>query len=154
MTIDGDWYNELNSKMVLAARGPAITGKYHTAVGNASGIYELVGRIDGKAGSSRAVAFVVSWENSEGDSESVTAWSGEVQAEGQDDERILTTWLLTRETDPQNNWKSTVVGQDVFTRRPPNSAAVKARRLHASPHPPQIAGSIVGPDKRAGQALG
>jgi len=147
MALDGDWYNELKSKMVLTVKGPAITGKYHTAVGSATGIYDLVGRIDSKAGSSRAIAFVVSWENDDGNSEAVTAWSGEVQAEGQDDERIITTWLLTVETDPKNNWKSTIVGQDVFTRTPPSDAVVKARLLQALPHPAQITGFILGRDK-------
>jgi hypothetical protein len=138
MALDGDWYNELKSKMVLSVTGAGITGTYHTAVGNATGVYDLVGRIDSKAGSSRGIAFVVSWENTYGNSESVTAWSGEVQVDGQD-ERILTTWLLTMETDPANNWESTIVGQDVFTRTPPSDADVKARLLRAIPHPAQTA---------------
>lgn len=147
MALDGDWYNELKSKMVLTVKGASVTGQYHTAVGNASGIYDLVGRIDDQAGSSRAIAFVVSWQNSDGNSESATAWSGEVQVEGQEDERIITTWLLTMETDPQNNWKSTIVGQDVFTRTPPSDAAVKSRLLQALPHPTDIPGFILGRDK-------
>jgi hypothetical protein len=41
MDLNGDWYNELGSKMTLRVKGSSITGKYHTAVGDADGIYEL-----------------------------------------------------------------------------------------------------------------
>jgi hypothetical protein len=135
MALDGDWYNELKSKMVLKVTGAEITGKYHTAVGNASGIYDLVGRIDSGAARSRTIGFVVSWENQYGRSESVTTWSGEVQVDDQGEERIVTTWLLTIETDPANNWKSTIVGTDIFTRTPPDDAKTRVALLRARPHP-------------------
>jgi hypothetical protein len=50
----------------------------------------------------------------------VTAWSGEYRVkhtDGADQEVLKTTWLLTIETKEADEWKSTLVGQDVFTRR-------------------------------------
>jgi hypothetical protein len=136
MPLDGDWYNELKSKMVLSVKGADITGHYHTEVGDATGIYELRGRVDTKGGRSRAIGFVVSWENEHGRSESVTTWSGEVETNDQGEDRIFTTWLLTKETDPANNWKSTLVRQDVFSRTPPDPAKVtRVRMLKPRSHP-------------------
>ena len=63
MDINGDWFNELGSKMVLQVHGSTITGKYHTAVGDADGIYELVGRVSIPADENRTLGFVVAWQN-------------------------------------------------------------------------------------------
>jgi hypothetical protein len=136
MTLDGDWYNELGSMMRLTVTGNQISGTYHTAVGTATGVYELTGRTDtNNSAQSRNVGFVVSWENEHGSSDSVTAWSGQRQViAGQ--ETITTTWLLTIETGPKANWKSTMVGKDVFTRTPPAADKVTlAQQLRGPSHP-------------------
>ncbi len=139
MRLDGEWFNELGSKMILKVKGRNITGTYHTAVGDASGIYELVGRTDTNAGATRNVGFVVSWENDKkGSSNAVTAWSGELQMDANGDQVIVTTWLLTEETDPIDNWKSTIIGKDVFRRTTPTAASARrARKLRRPSHKPR-----------------
>ena len=105
----------LGSYMILNVKGKNITGGYHTPVGNASGVYELSGKIDTDNDESTAIGWVVLWNNQSGSSDSITAWSGQVQ-EISGEERIVTTWLLTTETDVDDAWHSTLIGKDIFTR--------------------------------------
>ena len=115
MNINGIWFNELGSQMDLHVSGKNITGTYHTKVGDASGIYDLSGKIDVDNDASTAIGWIVLWNNQFGSSDSVTAWSGQIQAiDGI--ERIVTTWLLTSETDVNDTWHSTLIGKDTFTR--------------------------------------
>lgn len=54
MALSGQWLNELGSRMHLEASADGtLRGTYHTQVGNAEGIYRLVGSFDpdGAAGS-------------------------------------------------------------------------------------------------------
>ena len=123
MTLAGKWYNELGSMMTLKVKNGQLSGTYHTAVGKTkkSGSYALIGRYDAKAKKKNcALGFVVSWQNTVQAIGSVTAWSGQYQVRKRQ-ETILTTWLLTDETKSANNWKSTLVGSDTFTRNPPSS---------------------------------
>jgi hypothetical protein len=117
--------------------GSLVTGTYQSKVGDAEGIYTLYGITDeGTGDSTPNIGFTVSWVNpSYGNSNSVTAWSGQLQII--DNEEVMTTlWLLTQETNPTNNWASTRVGQDVFKRNPPTEAQVAARLSRGSlPHP-------------------
>jgi Avidin family len=130
MPLDGDWYNELGSKMTLEVHGQEIRGRYFTAVGDAEGIYHLSGRTNE---SNTILGFSVAWQNSFGDSESATAWSGQYLS---DEDEILTTWLLTDQTDEADEWKSTNIGQDVFQRQAPNKQTIqKAVLLRAPSHP-------------------
>ena len=124
MNINGIWYNELGSSMTLATNGKNITGMYQTAVGNASGQYDLVGQIDTNVGSSTAIGFVVMWNNASGSSDCVTVWSGQCQVINGED-IIVTTWLLTGETDPSDDWASTLINKDVFTRAQPAAEVIK-----------------------------
>lgn len=139
MSIAGVWYNELGSMVEFVQNANSLTGTYQTAVGDASGKYDLSGRIDSApSDGGQAVGWVVAWTNSaHGSSHSVTSWSGQLQtsSDGQDEE-IVAFWLLTSEQIPQNDWSATNVGQDVFTRRPPTPAQISAarKRRHAS-HP-------------------
>jgi hypothetical protein len=126
MDLNGIWYNELGSRMELIVQGKNITGTYHTAVGDASGIYDLVGQTDTDNDQSQAVGFVVVWQNQYGSSDSVTTWSGQYQTiEGED--TIVTTWLLTMETSPDHDWSSTLVNKDIFTRFAPNDDEINQR---------------------------
>jgi hypothetical protein len=130
MPLNGDWFNELGSKMTLNVDGQDISGKYFTAVGDAEGIYDLSGRTNED---NTVLGFSIAWQNSYGDSESATAWSGEYHS---DEDVIVTTWLLTDQTDEANDWKSTTVGKDVFQRQSPSERAVsQARRFCAPAHP-------------------
>lgn len=124
MDLNGTWYNELGSCMTLAVDGNNITGTYQTAVGDASGTYDLVGRTDTDNDASQAVGFVVTWQNQYGSSDSVTTWSGQYQiVDGID--TIVATWLLTQETNNDDDWKSTLVNKDLFIRTAPNKEKVQ-----------------------------
>lgn len=142
MPLSGTWYNELNSEMNLHVQavsngGSLVTGAYITKVGDAAGIYSLGGMTDeGTGDATPNVGFSVSWANpTYGNSNSVTAWSGQLQVI--DGEEVLTTfWLLTQETNPANNWSATRIGQDVFRRKPPTDEQVAARlQLGQLSHP-------------------
>jgi avidin family protein len=65
----------------------------------------------------------------------LTSWSGQLQElDGQ--EAITTFWLLTIETKPDANWKSTLIGQDIFRHtRPTDESISQALRLRNSSHP-------------------
>jgi len=117
MEIEGKWYNELGSVVNFEVNGGQLSGIYHTAVGDAEGIYPLTGRINTSVETGQAIGFVVVWQNEWRDSNSVTAWSGQTQVINGAD-TIITTWLLTDETPVEDDWKSTIVGKDTFTRIP------------------------------------
>ena len=126
MSLEGIWYNELGSKVELEVDDCSIEGTYHTTVGDAQGIYRLVGRTDGQhMGTNQAVGFVVSWVNEvNGNSFSVTAWS---------------EWLLTTETNPDDDWVSTLVGHDTFRRTPPSEEEMTRRwKRGPQPHPGRL----------------
>ena len=124
MPLAGTWYNQLGSRMELTVYQGKVSGWYETAVGSAAGRYELAGRTDTDDDSARNVGWVVSWENDKGSSDSVTTWSGELQTIN-GEAIISTTWLLTIETAPDANWKSTLIGKDIFTRTPPDKESSK-----------------------------
>jgi hypothetical protein len=119
MSLEGKWYNQLGSEMNLTIKNGLVTGTYHTAVGDAKGIYPLAGRSDITNDTTPNIGFVVSWENEYANAESVTAWSGQFQIIN-NEEVITTFWLLTIETNPNLNWRSTLVGRDVFKRVKPS----------------------------------
>jgi hypothetical protein len=133
MGLEGVWYNELGSQMTLSVDGAVITGTYMTAVGDAQGQYPLYGAANSNPSSfGQAVGWVVAWVNDSGDADSVTAWSGQYQQiDGGD--TLTAMWLLTSETPAAEDWASTQVGQDVFTRQLPAPEAI-ARRLKVG-HP-------------------
>jgi hypothetical protein len=126
MNIHGIWYNELGSTMSLIVNGNSLTGKYQTAVGDAKGTYDLVGQIDVGSNADEALGWVVLWSNEFGSKNSITTWSGQrQQINGVD--TIMTTWLLTTETAMDGEWRSTLVGKDVFTRQKPNLEQLKTK---------------------------
>lgn len=142
MPISGTWFNELNSAMELSVSespngGSVITGIYKSQVGAADGIYNLSGITDeGTGDATPNIGFSVSWVNpTNGNSNSVTSWSGQLQiVNGQ--EIITAFWLLTQETNPTNNWSATRIGEDVFTRNPPTPEQIESRLSKGSlPHP-------------------
>lgn len=56
-----------------------------------------------------ALGFVVDWREVHG----ATAWVGHYFPA---EEVIRMTWIMATETDPQDDWKSTIIGHDVFHR--------------------------------------
>ncbi|WP_259015294.1 avidin/streptavidin family protein [Emticicia fluvialis] len=113
--LEGVWYNELGSKMTLQVLGSNISGTYETKVGDAEGMYNLIGQVDGQTGNCMAIGWVVVWQNGLMNSDSVTSWSGQFRTDF-GDPMIVTTWLLTTETSISNEWQSTIVGKDYFTK--------------------------------------
>jgi Avidin family len=134
MSLSGEWVNELGSRMRLNADAKgALQGTYHTQVGSAEGVYPLVGSYDADgANGSQSLTFCVTWRNNELNSHSATAWAGQLQHDDQGDV-IVTTWLLTRETDRIDDWESTMVGQDVY--RPALEGKPWKRARRVAPHP-------------------
>ncbi|MCP9946055.1 avidin/streptavidin family protein [Streptomyces somaliensis] len=128
--ITGTWYNQLGSTFIVTATPDgSLVGTYESAVGNAENRYMLTGRYDSAAatdGSGTALGWTVAWRNSYRNAHSVATWSG--QYFGGANERITTQWLLTSGTTPANEWKSTVVGHDLFTKTKPSAAAIAAAR--------------------------
>lgn len=133
----GTWYNELGSKIELVVRNDGtIEGVYEVVPGGVVNIYKAVGAADMSAfEGNRSFGFVVSWNNNYQNQHSITAWSGQYRRI--DGEEVLTaTWLLTRETRPQDGWASTLVGSDVFKRTPPSISDVNRKQQYApSAHP-------------------
>jgi hypothetical protein len=133
MAIDGTWYNELGSLLTITSSGSSISGTYQTAVGNAEGIYDLVGSIN--SDTDPAVGWVVLWSNQYGDRNSLTCWAGQYFSDG-NPEVLITMWLLRTETMEGQNWAATQVGEDVFYR---SQQLAKARgtvaSLRAPAHP-------------------
>lgn len=101
--IIGTWYNELGSVMEISqASDGQFSGHYYTRVGNAQlYTYDLIGRYDADP-NGRTLGWTVAWYNAlNGSSGSTTTWSGQYQVDSEP--RILTTWLLTVQTDPDDN---------------------------------------------------
>ena len=131
----GKWFNELGSCMnITAARDGMLHGKYETAVGIADKTYDLTGRYDTDGNS---LGWTVTWNNCTGSSYSTTGWSGQYQLDPCTKEpRILTTWLLTAQTNPSNDWNSTNIGADVFQPvAPPPDTCLRAKHSCQQSHP-------------------
>ncbi len=120
----GTWYGQRGSRLVLSvAHDGRIEGKYHTSNDNEPHTtFDVSGMSDTRAfGGSRSVGFVVCWNNEYVNQHSVTAWSGQYQIIN-GEEVLATSWLLTRETAPEDDWAATMVGQDTFRRAPVGEA--------------------------------
>ena len=127
MDIQGTWFNELGSTMVLrpVSRGQ-FSGDYRTAVSAtacARGVFRITGRSATDIGGD-TLGFVVSWNNRGSVCKPVTAWSGQAQTINGVDQ-INAFWLLTVESNPDMNWYATHVGQDVFTRTRPTDEVIE-----------------------------
>ena len=127
-SVGGEWHNELGSKMFINYNSDVpgqFTGTYYSAVGTAIKEYPLVGRYDTTGDTTEGtMGFTVQWQNDCKNSKSVTTWSGQRQLDATGNACILTTWLLTEGTVQADNWKSTTVGSDVFTRDAVQAPAV------------------------------
>lgn len=127
MDIQGTWFNELGSTMVLrpVSRGQ-FSGDYRTAVSAtacARGVFRITRRSATDIGGD-TLGFVVSWNNRGSVCKSVAAWSGQAQTINGVDQ-INAFWLLTVESNPDMNWYATHVGQDVFTRTRPTDEVIE-----------------------------
>ena len=108
-------------------------GTYSSAVGEVEKEYLLLGSFD-TAG--QTLGWVVSWQNQHQNIHRTTSWSGQAQYDPTiSDFVILTNWLLTAETSPENDWNSTHIGQDTFMRLQPSkeqttTAKLRSQRSH------------------------
>lgn len=123
MDVNGIWYNELTSTMLLKVADKNVSGWYISAVGEASGPYELVGFLD-RSDDSPTIGWTVTWQNSKMSAHSVTTWCGQAQSV-QGEEQIDTTWLLVRSTRVAEDWEATMVSKDLFRRARASDSEVK-----------------------------
>ncbi len=122
--ISGEWVNEYGSLMRILGVD-VLTGQFYgtyESTTGASGKYRVVGLTDTQPDysiDSQTIAFSVSWRDMGGtptDANWVSAFSGQIQIL-QNQEIMTTTYLLQKNTDPQNNWESTIVDKATFTRK-------------------------------------
>jgi hypothetical protein len=129
MNVEGTWYNELGSTMVITqVEEGVINGNYTTAVsstGCAQGSFNLVGTTDTDSGG-EGIAFSVCWQNDTSQCASVTAWSGQAQTINGEDQ-IIAFWLLTVESALDQDWYATHVGQDTFSRTQPTKEQIASK---------------------------
>jgi hypothetical protein len=110
--LDGVWRNQFGSELRLEVDGAGgLKGAYRTAhavlTGHSNAVVGSYNPAPSNAGS--VLGFVVVWD----ELRSLTAWSGQYHP-GAD--LIRATWLMTNETLEDEDWRSTIVGQDVFRR--------------------------------------
>lgn len=130
--LNGDWYNELGSKMSLTADDTgSLSGTYHSNVGGVPQDYPLSGRFDpSQLWVTVRVGISLGWtvtyiyddlkdkDDDEDDvhKHSTATWSGLFfDDNGANPARIITQWLLTSSTEEADIWESTSVGNDTFT---------------------------------------
>jgi hypothetical protein len=137
MGLEGKWHNELGSTLIIKeVTDGTLFGTYETAVseGCATGQFAVVGRTDVESGGD-TVGFAVTWLNDQSKCNSTTTWAGQyLTVNGQ--ESLTALWLLVTKTEPDEQWASTLVGEDVFTREtatPEQQKEAAARKRH--PHP-------------------
>jgi hypothetical protein len=135
----GTWYNELGSEVILKQDvNGVIVGEYRTAVeGNtgAAGVsHSVVYGIGTRGNANSTFAIIVVWRGGA----SVTGWVGQCHICGENKaEMIETTWLLRSKLDKcGDNWKSTMYGEDTFTREEQKEGP----RKHLDTHTPDRSG--------------
>ena len=124
--------------MVITSVDPAtgvFGGIYCSKVGDAEKWYVLTGRQDTDG---ETVGWTVNWNNASNNSHSVTTWSGQ-QRLRDGDSLILTTWLLTSQTSPENDWESTQIGFDQFSLNDPSSEEKEKAKFHCRKSHPKDA---------------
>jgi hypothetical protein len=135
--LNGTWYNEWGSRVELHVEADGtIQGQFHPAVGDTMGKFKLLGLADkDESHGSRSLGFAVAWQNESINLHSVTAWSGQFHTDN-DEPLLVMTWLLTKETHPEDDWLSTFVGHDLYRHTPYNTDETDTkRRKGPSSHP-------------------
>ncbi|XP_031571391.1 uncharacterized protein LOC116305592 [Actinia tenebrosa] len=133
--ITGTWYNELGSEVILNqyANG-VIVGEYRTAVerkkGSAGESHSKVYGISTPGNPNSTFAIMVVWRGGA----SVTGWVGQCHICGENKTEIIeTTWLLRSKLEKcGDNWKSTMYGENSFTREEQKEGP----RKHLGTHTP------------------
>ena len=110
--LGGRWHNQLGSELVLdAGADGSLHGTYRTATGAGQGTTASVHGSCGPAGGGEGalVGFVVSWPTVQ----ALTAWCGRYRSV---DDTIEASWVMRTAADPEDDWRSTFIGHDVFHR--------------------------------------
>ncbi|XP_031553095.1 uncharacterized protein LOC116290228 [Actinia tenebrosa] len=142
--ITGTWYNELGSEVILNqyANG-IIVGEYRTAVerkkGSAGESHSKVYGISTPGNPNSTFAIMVVWRGGA----SVTGWVGQCHICGENKTEIIeTTWLLRSKLEKcGDNWKSTMYGENSFTREEQKEGP----RKHLGTHTPDRDGEDADP---------
>ncbi len=117
--LSGIWYNDLGSEMILKqdSRG-IIVGDYRTGVerkrGSAGTSYSLVYGMGSRSNKKSTFAFFVIWSKGA----SVAGFVGQCNICGVDKrEQIESAWVLRKRVSKcGDDWKSTMSGENTFTR--------------------------------------
>ena len=115
---DGTWVNQLGSEVTFTTDPVGgLHGEYCGGAGSVAGRrYPIIGTYHRDALSPTVpMAFTVNWA----EAHCVTTWCGHFMA---DLDEIRMTWLMSTETETGDEWKSTVIGHDVFRRLPQTGA--------------------------------
>lgn len=130
--ITGTWQNEFGSLMDIETVDPVtgiFSGIYSSSTG-ATGKYLFVGLTDPQPDpkvNSQTLSFANSWRDLGGDPADanwMSAFSGQLQiVDGV--QVITTTYLLQQNTDPANNWGSTIIDKATYKRYSGNTEGGK-----------------------------
>lgn len=113
--LSGVWRNQLGSELVLHADGfGGLTGSFRPAGGPSTvGGHGVWGTYDTGATGDMVLSFTVKWP----ETHALTVWVGHRRvAEG----TIQTTWLMVTDIRPEDEWRGTMLGHDVFQRIAPD----------------------------------
>lgn len=119
--ITGVWQNEFGSLMnieAVDASSGIFSGIYSSSTG-ATGKYIFVGMTDvnpDPSVNSQTLSFSISWRDIGGDPTDahwMSAFSGQLQIIN-GEKVITTTYLLQQDTDPSNNWGSTIIDKSTY----------------------------------------
>lgn len=142
--LTGLWINEFGSQMMIYQVDQStgfLVGEYSSHTG-ATGTYLLTGITDNNPApnvNSQTIVFNVSWRNIDGPNDNTQYWVSGFSGQYQliDNEPIIvTTYLLVENTDPSNDWGSTIIDKSTFKKQQ-NAVLNNKRNLTASfPNPP------------------
>ena len=138
MGLEGTWRNERGSVLVIKeVTNGTLVGSYKTAVGKAGcakGEFPVTGRTDVGSGGN-TVGFAVTWKNDQSDCDSsTTVWAAQY-LDNDGHESLTSVWLLVSKTEPKEQWASTLVGDDIFTRTANPEQLKEAAARKPQPHP-------------------
>ena len=130
--VSGIWYNDLGSEIILnQTENGIITGEFRTAVerkkGAAGGSHSLVYGSGMYGKPNTTFSLIIVWRGGA----SVTGWVGECHFCTNNTAVLQTNWLLRSKIDKCDDaWKSTLYGENIFTRHEQKPGPRKALDEH------------------------
>jgi Eukaryotic aspartyl protease/Avidin family len=145
--ITGQWENEFGSIMTISYVNPDngyFQGTYSSHTG-ASGTYFFVGLTDYSPSptvNSQALSFAISWRSINSPNDDTQYWLSGFAGQYQiidGFEVITTTYLMQKNTDPSDNWGSTIVDKATFKRYSSQEQVVDTQEIYKNyPNPPLL----------------